>query len=412
MKRRSRKHLLAMALTLAILPAAVAAMNVLVDPYRAYQDVSLTMFEAHRRTRGRRSKAILLERGDWQVVLMGSSRCETALDPGHPGLAGQRVFNLGLNRYNVSELALQLEYAARHNRLQHAIICLDFFGFNQLRHYDEQFDPLDYTPARALAARRTGSIEFSHSRFNPERNRFFDHASMLLGRDVTSDSIKLVRRMIDGKPNSYTTTGLRMSHRKPGGTRRLFAKSLTAAMRSTINYRGWRYGRAHRDAIQKIVSLSRQRGFPLTFLILPIHALQHEAIHAEGLWDDWEKWMRDLASIVDRGNASSTESSTVTLWSFQEYNRFTTETVPQEDDDRTPRKYFHESSHCSRAVGNAVLDRITGRSEPQDEPFGVRLSGATMDQHFAAVRAAREAYRQQYPDQIAFFDEVVSEFDR
>ena len=134
MKRRFRKHLWIMLVTLILLPLGIAALNVLVDPYRAYRDVSLSLFEPHRRTRGRRTKAMMLERGDWQLILMGSSRCETALDPGHPGFADKRVVNLGLNRYNVAELKLQLEYAVLHNPLEEAIICLDFFGFNPLRH--------------------------------------------------------------------------------------------------------------------------------------------------------------------------------------------------------------------------------------------------------------------------------------
>lgn len=412
MKHHLRNHLLVMALSLILLPAAVAAMNALVDPYRAYQDVAMSMFEPHRRTRGRRTKAILLERGDLQVVLMGSSRCETALDPSHPGFAAQRVFNLGLNRYNVAELLVQLEYAARHNRLKHAIVCLDFFGFNPLRHYEKPFDPMDYTPARALAARRTGAIEFSRSRFNPKRNRLLDHASMLLGRDATSDSIKLLRRWIASEPNSYTITGLRTSHRKPGDTRRLFATSLRGSMRSTINYQGWRYGRAHRDAVEKIIALARQCEFRLTFLFLPIHALQHEAIHAVNLRDDWEAWMRDLVDIVDRGNSAAPDMPPVTLWDFQGYNRFTTEPVPQDEHDRTPRKYFHDSSHCSRAVGNAVLDRITSHGTPPDDAFGMRLTSALMDQHLAAQRIAREAYRDRYSDQIEFFDGVIDKFDR
>jgi hypothetical protein len=76
---------------------------------------------------------------------------------------------------------------------------------------------------------------------------------------------------------------------------------------------------------------------------------------------------------------------------------------------------YTDSSHYQPVIGDLVLDRLfdlkaAGRTLPDD--FGVNLTPMTIEPHLAALRLAREHYRQTHPDDIAEIEAMARQAKR
>jgi hypothetical protein len=66
-------------------------------------------------------------------------------------------------------------------------------------------------------------------------------------------------------------------------------------------------------------------------------------------------------------------------------------------------RWFYDSTHGTRALGDLVQDRIFGMrtvDEVDAAAFGVRLRSAVIEEHLAAVRADRAVYRAAFPRDV------------
>ena len=101
-------------------------LNVLVDPSGAYPRLHLKLFDPVRYLDlDRVTKAEMAGRGDWQVIILGSSRAESGLPASHPFLVTNRACNLSFAATRFPELVAAFDYSRRHNPLEHVILCLD-----------------------------------------------------------------------------------------------------------------------------------------------------------------------------------------------------------------------------------------------------------------------------------------------
>jgi hypothetical protein len=388
---------------------AVVLLNLLVDPYGAYPGVGLGRLQEGRHLRGRRSKGELLVHDRWQVVLMGSSRVETALDPKHPAWGGLRVLNLGFNRYSAAELPYILDLACRTNELEAAYVGLDFFGFNALNDVQGPIDPAVFTSAESRAARQTAQLEFEESRFNPDLSLWRYHFDNLTSRSATSDSIDTIRRCVNHEPPEFTPEGFRVPRGRAKPPQRLFAGSLNTYLTQTHLYAGWRPGPRPMEAVTRMMDIAAERRVRLVFFIPPVHAFQMDAIHASGLWDAWEQWKHDVTRAVEEWAQSHPDRPAPVLWDFQGYNPMTTEAVPLQPDEKRPMKYYWESSHATREVGDRMIDRLAGvTADPDADAFGVRLMPANLGSHLVEIRSGREAYLRERPDQVELVRRLIA----
>src|SRR5262245_57492780 len=74
---------------------AIAGLNVLVDPLGAFPRLHSPWFEAFRyMPEERTAKAEMARRGDWEAIILGSSRAAAGLPATHPFVTTQNCCNL------------------------------------------------------------------------------------------------------------------------------------------------------------------------------------------------------------------------------------------------------------------------------------------------------------------------------
>lgn len=388
--------------------------NLVVDPYGAFPWLPCNgWFERGRNLRDRRPKANLLLRGDCQVLLVGSSRVEYGIDPKHPGWRGARAYNLGMNRHSAAEIPYIVDLALAHNPVEHVVLFLDFFAFNALLGVTADFDPARYTPAEALRSRQSVAEMFRASRFNPDLNLASYYAALLFGLDASSETVAVAKATCRGEPREYTPEGARVVRDVRYRPEILYLKSMATYRTQSSLFGAYELGEEQLAAVRRTLSSCRARGVRVTVVILPVHAFHLELIHRAGLWDELETWKRRLCSLLaEEGAAAGTAPAP--LWDFQGYNRFTTERVPGAEDADQTMRWFWEASHCTHAVGDRVICRITGTAHP-DEPdlsgFGTLLTAAGIEAHLDRLRRDREAYLQAAPQQQALFEDILRRID-
>ena len=117
-------------LTVAIVGAALAvvsAFNLLVDPLGVYPRAHLKAFDSLRGTLfTRQARAELVRRGDWDMMIFGTSRAKAGMPAQHPAFATNHVCNLSVDGARMTEAAAMFDYARARNPLRRVVLCLDF----------------------------------------------------------------------------------------------------------------------------------------------------------------------------------------------------------------------------------------------------------------------------------------------
>lgn len=377
-----RRFVLVFGPILGVLLLGTVAFNVLADPYGAFDELSPESLRDHRDHRSRISKAERLTRGDWKVVLLGSSRTEAGLDPADSAWGGLG-YNAGLRGGGLLETNLVADYTLKHTQPDRILVCIDL---------------------AALDSRRRARPEFEVSRFSPDLDVFKYWASKLFGRSNLRLSRKILRRAQKGELGKNRLDGFRRSYGMRGvDQRELFGKVIGGYFLTEFN--GFRYDAQRLDALGRVARECRRRGVALDVVVAPVHALMLEAIHVSGVWDPFEQMKRDLVKLVAEANAGETKGRAVTLWDFTGYAGRLGEALPSVGSE-AHMKWFREASHFTPALGHELAARVVGLPEA-DPKFGVRLSLDGIDAHLAQLRADREDYLAREADDVKWLTQLL-----
>jgi hypothetical protein len=380
--------------------AGVAAMNVLVDPAGAFPRVHLKLFEKVRYLDlDRVARAEMAARGDWQVIVLGSSRAEAGLPAGHPFFTTNRACNLSLAGAMFPELEAEFDFAQQHNNLEHVILCLDFFMFSKGAPWVDNF---------------------SESKFNSNFDRFPYYCRRLLGRAAIDRSWDAVRRTLQGyRPVPQQTRGFRNNWLGADVCQReLFGRVL---YNYGAGYRLQIFAPSYLEQFRHIVRVCHDQRIDLRVAIMPVHALDLELVYASGHWKDFEDWKLSLVKVLGEEGVEGKFN----LWDFTSYAGMTAEPVPPAGDCRTRMKYYFENSHCTPLLGGLMLDAmLRGKesepanadvdpprsSEGRGEPgFGVRLTKSNVQQELARILQERTVYALTNADDIAWVQRIVAD---
>ena len=377
-KRFMRVWLLATLVAVAV----IVALNILVDPAGAYPRLHLAAFEPFRYTDlDRITKAEMLSRGDWEVIILGSSRAETGLPADHPSMVTNRTCNVSLAAARFPELVAVFDFAQQHNHLKKVILCADLYMF---------------APGAPWIS------DFAESRFNPAFNRFQYYCKQFLGRASFNSTWATLREWVRGRrPVPQETRGFH-SHALGANTsqRELFNRVLRIL---GAGYRTQSVDPAYLEQFRHIVQVCRDRGIDLQVVIMPVHALDIELLYAGGRWAEFEKWKTDLLNVLV---AEGVEDK-FNLWDFTGYAGPPAETIPPEGDVTTRMKYYYENSHCTPVLGGRVLDEVFGGTGTN--AFGVKLDRANLQAHLARIKEDRSAYARTNAAEIQWVQRIMSE---
>ena len=402
---------------------AVGALNLVVDPFGIYRLVNkrgFNSYKSQRYSRVRLFKAYDIRRIRPSAIVIGTSRSELGIRTTHPGWdpAATPRYNLALDGATTHEMYSYLRHAQAVHPLRQVVLGLDTWQLTTLpsgvtRDFDEGF--LDgpeiwrgvenrladlrilFNADTALASYRT--LEWR----NQSREDSFGRDGQRLGEVLYHNEL---RKFIDEGPGAYLAYIDRRELRfKFGSGPSRHQRSAAADARPDLG---------SLEYLRKIIGFCRAADIDLRIFTTPAHAHQMEISIALGEGAGIAAGRRELVRMLAEDARGHPRARPFTLWDFSEYSSVTTEPVPSPG-SRWEMAYYWDSSHFKERVGNWVLDRVFGTSQPEDPPpadFGSVLTLENFDLIEARIQENGERYRTEHPDDVAAIQTMVSDARR
>lgn len=399
---RCRRWLLRLAICCLLLITAAALFNLLVDPFGLYrwvvvEGVNVNKYPATKHART--VKAYQVESLQPRGLILGSSRSEIGLDPGHSAWSPEArpVFNLAVGGASVREVRQLFEFACRSQSPTQVVLGLDLFMFNSRRSGAEQPPP---TTSNSL--RRVAETVFSISALAASAETLWTQdpienpGYLPNGQIVWSYDLAKVRRYGLHEAFIRNVRKYYANHYFPP-PHHSFSLEAPAGQTSPL------------EEFSRILELARRYDVDLRLFISPVHAWQLLTMDAAALWPSFEAWKRELVERLENDRQAHPGRRAFALLDFSGFNTVTTEAIPPPGDTTTLMQYYWESSHYRKEAGDQVLSKLLGgESVPSD--FGVQLDTANLEPHLAALREGLAAYRRQHPDAVAEIARVKAGF--
>jgi hypothetical protein len=361
--------------------AGVAGFNALIDPLGAYPGVHLEVFEHLRYLRHDRvAKAEMARRGDWEVIVLGSSRAKAGIPAAHPHLATNRTCNLSVDAIRFSELASIFDYARKQNPLKEVVLCLDFYMFSK-------------GPVWLL--------DFPESRFNPAFDVFLYHCKRLLAEESVRGSWEVLKQRVKGfEPPMQSRLGYFEAKMDEGTVQReVFDRTLRLM---GAGYSTQRVDDRHMEKLRGLLRVCRDENIRLNIAIVPVHALDVELLYAGDRWAEFEGWKRHLAQIL----AAEGVEGRFALWDFTGYAGPPAEAVPRAGDSLTRMDYYFENSHFTPRLGWQLMDALSG---VPTNGFGVKITCVNIERHLAKILEDRAEYARSNPEEVEWVARIMAE---
>lgn len=378
----------------------VVAINFLVDPFDIFPSPKITgvnFVKTEIAKQMRLTKAFQLRQALPEVVMVGNSRVEVALDPRHPVLRqySSSIYNIGLPGGTLYEALRYLQHAHQLAPIKLAILGLDrnMFTSESESGFDEDI----------LATAPVG-----RKNLYPVLNI----VRTLMSLDTLSTSINTVMNQHQPVSIQFRADGMRLPEsadyavKKAGGSLRNFRREMAAQLAN--------HAEEPMDPkiafgyFRQILDFCRANRIDLRLFIHPVHTWAMEIEQRLGQSDASRKWRREIVNVVteEAGN----HYPPFPLWDFSSYNIITTEQLPSGEDHDTQMKYYWEPRHYKKFVGDLILDRMfkyqdSARVLPED--FGILLNDANLDDWEEKIQKSRNAYVMTHASDIAEIGRLI-----
>ena len=360
---------------LILLPfAALALLNLLVDPYGIYHLLPWASATKYKSPLGTPiAKAESLRRPGWDVILLGNSPVDVALAPTIPAWDNLHVFNAGLPGASMSQLLQVTRLALQNPDLKQIILCIDMSDF---------------------ASAHTPPTDYSQSLLNPHLNHFKYYLSNLLGPSATKQSLQSLLNLLHHQIADHTPDGLatRGTPRLSRAQWQSYATSLLADL-SKLQLDPNSF-----TNLDDLLNLTAARHVRVTIVILPTHVLWLECLKAANQWPLFENWNRQLVQRVD-SHTQKFPDHPVPIITFQQFIRFTQEPLPPPGQP-SQMIWWRDPVHLTVDLGNLVTDRVTNHFSHKyaDAPdFSLHLTPANIDDYLKQLKKDRDAFIAQTP---------------
>jgi hypothetical protein len=159
-----------------------------------------------------------------------------------------------------------------------------------------------------------------------------------------------------------------------------------------------------------LVEECRRHNTHLIVLISPAHARQWSGIWATGLWPEVERWKQELVKILEEDALQNPDKEPFVLWDFGGYNSVTTEEIPLIGDTTTKMRWYWESSHYKKEVGDMMLERILNYPNPERQlppDFGLKLASGNIDEHLRTMSEQQRIWHLQHQQDLQEIMDIV-----
>ena len=301
-------------------------------------------------------KAALANRGDWEVVFLGSSRIEIAFDPTHPVFEGKRTVNLAMAGATMTETIAVGNYTLDRNPQLETII----FGVD----VGDLHTSLD----------RREETGFYQSPFADGGRSIERLVGQIIGSRSLMDSVATIKRHFAGGTPIRSPLGQSIKPTHPVNLRR-YVENVYQLEFESMN-EAWNVCsedlRSHKvDMLSTFINRARRAGIRLILLVPPQHALKQ--IHPTDNKPDrmfWEEDLRVLAKICNEANLQAAGEPPVELWSFLTFNEYTTRPMPLAGEKNQRMEGWFDLGHCHSSLISSAMGAIFShaREDGADHP--------------------------------------------
>ncbi len=382
--------------TVAMLATAVFTLGV--DPFGLYRvGPAREGFNAQKpRQKGheRMVRAADLVRLQPDALILGTSRAQVGLDPEASAWEGvaRRPANAAFSDGSPYEALRYLQHTDALSPVKTVVFGADYLSFIGNSRFTS-----DFSETRLSVSLKKEAQWFY---------RLDDVPSALL----SLDTLRLSRSTVleQETPSYFFDTGRRrpafMEARidEQGGARGAFVWSELDYARSYVCAHPQRLA-MHLADFDALVSYCQERKIRLVVLWSPSHVRSLALLDEAGLGAEQERFKQALAERA-RGDAFE-------LWEFSGADpRTTAEEVPLPDDKRARTRWYWESSHYRKELGDVVLARVFGK--PVDQTlagWGEQVTWMTSQKVQARVSSELAAWKSGHPADVAELKRVLSE---
>ncbi len=383
---------------------SAALLNGTIDAYGLYRWAEIKGLNANKPLQAFHERIVRgadIPRLEPDALILGTSRAQIGLDPSHPDFGrAQRVYNSALSDGTPYEALRYLQHAQAQRPVKRVVVAPDFLSYA-----GPSRKAPDFTEERiAVDPRNRPNL----------LHRFSDAASTLLSLDALRSSRRtlLDQRLPsyfrpDGRRDEFTQNQRVTSEGGPRGTflwsERDYLKNYacfepfsSAAESSKVG--GWKNSvRASENRsgavedFRELLAFAQGQGIEVRALTSPSHARAQLLIEAAGLWDDYERWKRELLQSLSALGIPWIEFGGADP-------RFTAEEVPPPGDAKSRMRWYWESSHYRKELGDIALHRVlTGEEAPGAEGFGVALTPKNLELQLARIRSELATWKAAHP---------------
>jgi len=384
-------------LMLALFLVITAILSTTVDPWRINNSPwAIDSLDPAREISNtvRVGKAALANRGDWQAVILGSSRVEIGLNPAHPAFGGMRAVNLAMSAANLYETVPAGHYTLDRN----PDVRLLLLGI-EAGDLHNDFDSRKYT-------------RFFQSPF-ADNNRSIERGiNQVIGGRALADSIATLSRHRRGIAPRRSALGQWIQPNHPPDVRRYAETTFQMGFENSADQWGYRPQQLRPEKVKLLtdfIARVRASGIEMHIFIPPQHALKQ--IHPTGdrpRTIAWEHDLQALAAICREANAVSVKGPPVRLWSFLTFNDLTTRPMPRPGDASLQMPGWFDLGHGQPVLGDRVIETMLGKSA--GTPHGMNLLDDGYETRRAEWIERHEEYCRDHPDDVAWWRGLVARF--
>jgi len=249
-------------------------------------------------------------------------------------------------------------------------------------------------------SRRTAPDDDLLTRLNPSLNPVEYRLASLLSMNAAEKSAGTLKNLLNNRP----ATDWRMGQMDDPLTTRGRADWELVNFYDFAGAEGATAGLTiSQSRMRKLADLlddASRNGVQVDLVELPTHVIFFQRLVLAGKWDLYVRWIADLTDIADRHNRRFPDNP-VKFFDFCSYSRYTTEPFPQLGQTITDMRWYWDPGHFKNALGDLVIDRLTGHAAPPGEEvsdFGVILDSRNVGQFLAKLLSDRRQYLDSHPE--------------
>jgi len=305
-----------------------------------------------------------------KCIITGTSRVGRSINPNYEAIQDENCLNLFLNAGDAYEISKLLDFANNTVAdLETVYLGVDFFMFDtnlDVASYQNRFKEENYVKTPIL-------------------RKIFNNPNVILSKDAIKNNLSVLgRTMYDFSQIQEMTFHDKSSNKKISDIDAIYSysKQIWNIMRKGGHgYHGYILSDSKMNALVSTIEKLDGNGITVNIMINPVHVYLTEVIEQAGYLEQYSKIIEKISGLASRN---------VNIYDFSGYNSVTSQHYYNDFN------CYPDAGHYSVEVGNAMINIIKGKMEPEDKKFGRRLNKILASEYMKARHVERQKWKSKY----------------